>query len=106
MASCGLTGTVANGLSIQSALSVRIDVGNLLGCLVPYGVTAGGGAVQGFPCAFPSVPFGNVNVVEIQTLLVARVAEHFRSFITIVSEEVLVCRSEVIIEVIMEFIFK
>jgi hypothetical protein len=47
-----------------------------------------------------------VNVVEIQTLLVARVAEHFRSFITIVSEEVLVCRPEVIIQVIMELIFK
>ncbi len=40
--------------------------------------------------------------MEVQSSLVAGVTEHFRSFITIVSEEVLVCRPEVTAQMIMK----
>ena len=44
--------------------------------------------------------------MEIQSVLVAGVTEHIRSFITIMSEEVLVCRPEVIAQMIMEFVLE
>ena len=44
--------------------------------------------------------------MEVQSSLVAGVTEHFRSFITIMSEEVLVCRPEVIAQMIVKFVLE
>ena len=44
--------------------------------------------------------------MEVQSSLVTGVAEHFRSFITIMSEEVLVCRPKVIAQMIMELVLE
>ena len=44
--------------------------------------------------------------MEVQSSLVAGVTEHFRSFITIMSEEVLVCRPEVIAQMIMKLVLE
>ena len=44
--------------------------------------------------------------MEIQSVLVAGVTEHIRSFITIVSEEVLVCRPEVITQMIVKLVLE
>ena len=44
--------------------------------------------------------------MEVQSSLVAGVTEHFRSFITIMSEEVLVCRPEVIAQMIVKLVLE
>ena len=44
--------------------------------------------------------------MEIQSVLVAGVTEHIRSFTTIVSEEVLVCGPEVIAQMTMELVLE
>ena len=44
--------------------------------------------------------------MEVQSSLVTGVAEHFRSFITIMSEEVLVCRPEVIAQMIVKLVLE
>ena len=44
--------------------------------------------------------------MEVQSSLVTGVAEHFRSFITIMSEEVLVCRPKVIAQMIVELVLE
>ena len=44
--------------------------------------------------------------MEVQSPFVAGVTEHFRSFITIMSEEVLVCRPEVIAQMIVKLVLE